>query len=493
VTGPVRALALGLVLAVIPAACSGDDGERADRPVTVQPDEANGFTPHPIVWEDCDRLECATVEVPVDYGAPAGTRSAVYVSRVPATGDRIGPLVFNPGGPGASPSSYLPSLAATLPGAITEHFDLVGIEPRGRAGSGPINCGMDVEDLYRVDPTIDGPADRAALLDISARYTQGCADRVGFERLARVGTVDVARDMDTVRAAMGDGQLSFLGVSYGTAVGQVYGRLIPDRERAMVLDGVLELGHPGLEDARDQAAGFELALDHWVDDCRADRDCPVHDDPLRAVERVLAAAERGDGIASRGADRSAGPGEVNLGLGYGLYSPLLWGRMAEAVADGTDGDGTGLVALADAYLAGTDWDVYFAVNCLDFNWPTDADEVLAAAKAVAETAPHFGEAVVTDYVRCATWPVPAEPLAASPLPGLPPVLVVSTTGDPATPHAAAVRLSEALESAVLLTKDGEGHGAVNDGDPCIDETVATYLVDLRPPAPGTVCRDGKAA
>jgi pimeloyl-ACP methyl ester carboxylesterase len=479
-----------LALLLVVGACSGADGDRADPSptITVQPDAANDFTPEPISWEDCDTLQCATVEVPVDYGDPEGATQSVYVSRVPARGKRIGPLVFNPGGPGASPSEYLPGLALLLPKAVTEHFDLIGIEPRGVAGSGPINCGMPVDELYRPDPTIETPADRDALLTVSKAYTDGCAAKVGVERLAHLGTREAARDMDTVRAAMGDDQLSYLGVSYGTVTGQVYGQLFPARVRAMVLDGVLELGHPGLDDAKAQAEGFELALDHWAGACRDDRDCPAHDDPMGAVEDVLAAAERGDGIPAPGADRPAGPSEVNLGLGSTLYTPLLWPQLDQAIGDALDGDGSRFVALADEYLQGSDYDVYFAVNCLDFAWPTDPDALLAAAKQIGTVAPHFGEALATDYVRCATWPVPPDPLEPSSLPGLPPVLVVSTTGDPATPYEAGVRLSEALESAVLLTNEGEGHGAVTDGITCIDDKVAAYLVELELPAEGTVCR-----
>ncbi|MDQ2650124.1 MAG: alpha/beta hydrolase [Actinomycetota bacterium] len=480
-----RILAAAAAIAVA-TGCGGDDGA-AGRGTTVVPDASDDFTPAAIEWRDCEDLECAVVEVPLDHDDPAGARTSVYVSRVPATGDRIGPLFFNPGGPGASPTSYLPGLAVQFPKAITEHFDLVAVEPRGLPGSGPIDCGMPVEELYRLDPTIDSEADREALLATSAAYTAGCGREVGLDRLSRLGTRTVARDLDVVRAAMGDRQLSFVGVSYGTALGQVYGQLFPDRVRALVLDGVVELGRPGVEDARLQALGFQLALGRWADACRADDACPLRDDPLGAVDDVIAAAEQGDGIRADGAGRRAGPSEVNLALGQGLYSPSAWDQLASAVANAQAGDGTGIVAMADAYLAGSDFDVYFAVTCIDTAWPANAEELLAAATEAGRAAPVFGEAVTSDYVRCSTWPVPADPLEASPLPGMPTVVVVSTTGDPATPYEAGVRLADQLEDAVLLTVDGDGHGAVGNGSPCIDDAISRYLVDGQAPADGLTC------
>lgn len=492
--------ALAVVLLAGTAACRDDRGDEppaaTSTTAVASTDDPAGFVPEPIAWGPCDdrgsrtTTECATVAVPLDHARPDGERRTVQVTRVPATGERIGPLFVNPGGPGGEAAGYARQLSVLLPEAITERFDLVAVEPRGLPGSGPIDCGMAEATLYRPDPTIDSPADRTELLDVSRRYTDGCAARVGLDTLALLGTRDVALDLDVVRAAMGDEQLSYLGASYGTSIGQVYAQLFPARVRAMVLDGVVELGVPGLDAAHDQAAGFEDALQRWAAACRADDACPVGDDPVGAVEDVLAAAERPGGLPAPGADRSAGPSEANLGIGLTLYSPSLWSSLEAALDDALDGDGTALVDLADEYLGVGGFDVYFAVNCLDQAWPTgDPDAVLAAAAEAGRSAPHFGEALVNDYVRCATWPVPPQPLEASALPGTPPILVVSTTGDPATPYEQGVRLARSLADGVLLTYDGEGHGATAGVDACIDDHVARYLVDLDPPADGTTCPD----
>jgi pimeloyl-ACP methyl ester carboxylesterase len=452
---------------------------------TTGPDGA--FTPEPIEWDDCGAVECATLDVPLDHDDPDGDQFELYVVRAPATGDRVGALFINPGGPGASGAEYAELLPYVLPDEITEHFDIVGVDPRGVGGSTPIRCGVPAHELYGADPTFEDDADRAAYLEVSDEYVADCAEGFG-DLLPHVGTTDVAHDMDAVRAAMGDEQLSYLGFSYGTVIGQVYADLYPDRVRAMVLDGVVELGPSGLELAHQQAAGFELALERFVAHCDGGGDCEVDGDTLAAVEEVLAMAEQPGGIPADGADRDAGPGEAIMGISYALYSESLWEQLDAALASALDGDGSGLVELADGYLGIGAFEVYFAVNCLDFAWPTgEPDAFFAQGKATAESAPHFGEAIVNDYVRCADWPAPAVPLEPVTAPGTPPILVISTTGDPATPYEAGVAVAERLESGVLVTNEGDGHTVVGNGKPCIDDLVADYLVDGDVPDDGTRC------
>lgn len=492
-------LAAGALLVTACATESTDDLTlSADEPTTTTtappetttstPDDGGpGFTPEPIRWDDCGGVDCATLEVPLDYDAPEGPTIELYAVRAPATGERLGALFVNPGGPGASGAEIAEILPTLLPSEIGEHFDIVGVDPRGVGGSNPVTCGIDAVELYGVDSSIDSPEDEAALLDVTRRYVEDCAQEYG-DVLPHVGTRDVARDMDSVRAAMGDEQLSFLGFSYGTAIGQVYADLFPDRVRSMVLDGVLALGPTGLELAAEQAAGFETALERFVAYCDGNDDCETAGETLQVVEDVLARAEEPGGIPAPGADRPAGPGEVNLGISYPLYSTTLWRQLDRALADARDGDGSQLVDFADTYLGLSDFSIYFAVNCMDFAWPTgDVDTFLAAAKETALASPHFGEALVNDYIRCVDWPVAPTPLEATTAPGTPPIVVVSTTGDPATPYEAGVLVARTLESGVLVTNEGDGHTVVANGKPCIDDLVAAYLVRGEIPADGTTC------
>jgi hypothetical protein len=252
----------------------------------------------------------------------------------------------------------------------------------------------------------------------------------------------------------------------------------------MVLDGVLELGPTGVELADDQAKGFERALQAFAQACDEDDSCIRSGGAIDAIDRLSAQVEKAPIPAE---PRDLGPGELAIGLALPLYQESLWPDLGQAVDDALDGDGTGLVALADQYLSLGDSDIYFAVNCLDFAWPDTPEKLLADGAAAARSSPHFGEPIVNDYVRCAMWPVPAEPLPAVTAPGAPPILVVSTTNDPATPYEAGVRTAERLESGVLLTHRGEGHTVVGNGDECIDDAVARYIVEGEPPEDGAVC------
>ena len=494
---PVRRLVPLLVAAALgAAACAQEADDPAIDAGTTTSERSTettagdgAFTPEPIEWDDCGAVECATLEVPRDYDEPDGPMIDLYVVRSPATGDREGALFINPGGPGASGAEYAELLPYVLPGEVTEHFDIVGVDPRGVGGSTPIDCGVPAAELYGADPTFEDAADREAYLEISAEYVDDCAEGFG-DLLPHVGTVDVATDMDVVRAAMGDEQLSYLGFSYGTVIGQVYADLFPDRVRSMILDGVVELGPTGLETAHDQAAGFETALGRFVQYCDAAEGCAVAGRTLEAVEEVLALAEEPGGIPSDEedrADRPAGPGEVSLGITYALYSQSLWEQLAVALREALEGDGTGLVELADGYVGLGAFEVYFAVNCLDFEWPDEPDAFFEQAKATAEASPHFGEAIVNDYVRCADWPTPPVPLEPVSAPGTPPILVISTTADPATPYEAGVAVAERLESGVLVTNEGDGHTVVGNGKQCIDDLVAAYLVDGEVPEDGVTC------
>jgi pimeloyl-ACP methyl ester carboxylesterase len=451
-------------------------------------DGSASFTPDPISWKQCGSTECANLEVPLDYSQPDGERIEIYVVRRPASGERKGALFTNPGGPGAGAAEladYLPSL---LPSEIADRFDIIGVDPRGVGRSTPIDCGVDATDLYSVDMSIDSPEDRTALLDISQQYVADCATKYP-DLLPHVGTRDAARDIDSVRAAMGDSQMSYLGFSYGTAIGQVYAGLFPDRVRSMVLDGVVELGPSGLQQADEQAAGFETALDRFVAHCDGAEGCDIAGESLQAVEDVLALAEQPGGIPAPDADRPAGPGEVSLGISYALYAESLWPDLDRALAAARGGDGSDLVALADQYIGFGDFEIYFAVNCMDFAWPRgDPEAFLAAAMAAGQTSPHFGEALVNDYIRCVDWPVAPTPLEPVTAPGTPPILVISTTGDPATPYQGGVNVAHTLANGILITNEGDGHTVVGTGKPCIDDLVAAYLVDDVVPDDGTTCR-----
>ncbi|MGK2928816.1 MAG: alpha/beta hydrolase [Acidimicrobiales bacterium] len=489
----VTVLAIVIAAGLFTSACIERDvaleraGDTLPPPTTTGPlpDSPSSTTTEPVApvaWEDCGSAQCATVAMPIDHDVADGGTIDVFVRRRPATGDRVGALFLNFGGPGTGASSLIDALP--IPDAVTERFDIVGMDPRGVGRSTPLACGVDPATLYAVDPTIDDDADARRLIEISEQYADDCARRHG-DLLTHVGTRDVARDMDRLRAGMGDEQLSYLGFSYGTSIGQAYADQYPDRVRTMVLDGLVDPAPAGIDVAVEQALGFETALANWAAGCTGRSSCRFGGGAIRAAEQVLAGSETG--IDSSAGTRQLGPGEAAVALAYPLYRPSSWSALDRALADALDGDGRRMVDLADAYADLVDFSIYFAVSCLDSSWPRSPATFLERAEAAGERAPRFGEAIVNDYVRCALWPVEAEPLGAITAPGAPPIIVVSTTGDPATPYESGVRVAERLESGVLLTHEGEGHTIVFQGNACVDALVVSYLVDVVVPANGASC------
>lgn len=494
-----RRAAAGAATVVLLAACAAEADialdevpTTADAPPSPDPTSppapdgvgsGSEYDPGPIAWEACGNAECARVPVPLDHDDPDGEMIELAVVRVPARGERQGALFFNPGGPGGEVASLTSMIAWLLPDPVRDSFDVVGIDPRGIGGSAPLGCGLPPQELYAGDGSVDTEEERAALLDVSRRQAEDCA-ATALDLLPHVGSRSVARDMDAVRAGLGDEQLTYIGFSYGTVIGQVYADLFPHRVRAMVLDGLVELGPDGIEQAETQARGFDLAVERFAERCASDPACPAGPDPLALLEEIRARAEEGDGIPAPGASRPAGPAEVLIGTLYSMYSSETWPLLERALAEADGGDGSRFVRLADMYLGLVDFTAFYAVSCLDFAWPEDHEAVFDAV----EDAPgRFGAEIVSDGVRCTEWPVPPQPLEAVRAPGTPPILVISTTGDPATPHESAVAVADRLESAVLLTYEGDGHTVALDGDPCISPILVRYLVEVVPPEPGTSC------
>lgn len=463
------------------ASGSDDDRDAGDSAASDGEIDAGEAT---LDWSDCATAECAELDVPLDYDDPSGDTIQVSVLRVPAGNedDRIGALFVNPGGPGGTATDFAVTMAAILPPEITDRFDIVGVDPRG-LGASDISCDGDLRELYGVDYSIDSPDDTTELLDVSESYIDGCEQNAG-DMLGHLSTENVARDIDAVRAAMRDEQLNYLGFSYGTAIGQMLAEVAPDRVRAMVLDGIVDLGPSGIESATDQAAGFETALQAFADDCDADSSCPIAPDAVGAIEQLQEQVEQAP-IAGGG--RELGPGQLSTALAMPLYSESLWPDLADAVDAALDGDASAMLDLEDQYLGLADFDLYFAVNCLDWAWPDDPQALLDAGAAAAAESPHFGEPIVNDYVRCTMWPAEGEPMPAVTAPDAPPILVVSTTNDPATPYEAGVRTADRLASGVLLTYEGDGHTVVSSGVPCVDDIATAYLVDLDVPDDGTTC------
>lgn len=456
-------------------------------------------------------LQCARLTVPLRYDEPAGPTITLAVVRAPATdsASRIGSLMFNPGGPGASGVDIVAQLVAfgvTSVKDLNRSFDLVGFDPRGVGASDPaIRCRTDAERDADRATTLRSrtPEEIAAANAFAQEFAQGCASLsssssvTGDEFLPQVGTVNVARDLDVLRAAVGDQRLNYVGFSYGTAIGTQYAALFPANVRAMILDGAVDPNADAVGDSLGQAEGFQKAFDAFATWCARRPDCVLGSDPAQstAVFQQLVRPLL-DTPAKLSDGRVLTFDDATTGVAAALYSEALWPSLASALLDLSRGKGDALMALADSYdgrdasgkYVGT-LDAFAVIRCADSGDTADSfDE--ADAQKIAAAAPFFdsGDPVVVGDDPCKYLPPSESKLAPlGDLTGLPTTVVISTTGDPATPYESGVDLAKALDSR-LVTVNGNSHTAfLNTGNSCVDQLGTRYLVSLQLPEPDTTC------
>jgi len=463
------------------------------------PSDLTDFYQQRVKWSACGDAECATVQVPLDYADPAGRTIDLAVVRVPANGTSIGSLFVNPGGPGGSAVDYAKAADYIVSTEVRDHYDVVGIDPRGVGASDPVECLTDAEqdELAGVDSTPDSPDEEQAIVDASKLPAIGCArDSSGLYRY--VGTVNAARDMDIVRAVVGDDVLNYLGKSYGTSLGAVYADEFPDRVGRMVLDGVLPPGLGMAEVTYEQAKSFEDAFVHFADDCATHDNCPFTGSGPQVAKQLRAYLQGLDAKPIPGDSRKLDEALATYAVLMYLYFPAsdypdLRSALRSAVKDG---DGKPLLELLDNRLSRTpdgryldnSTDAFYAVMCADRTGNIPLDEVKAKAKEWGAELPTFGEGLAWGLLGCNDWaqPVP-DPITNVRAAGSPPILLVSTTHDPATPHVWGELMAKQLANARLITRDGYGHTAYLEGSDCIDRAVDDFLLAGTLPAEGKVC------
>ena len=444
-------------------------------------------------------VECAYLEVPVDYDEPDGETAQIAMSRVETNGDKVGSLLFNPGGPG-QPGLWMPGNFARSP--LAESFDLVGFDPRGVGASTPeVRCLTDAEtDAERLDLDIDMSPEGIAQTEKEEKdFIDKCVDRVGKDVLEHTGTREVVRDMDVMRAVLGDEKLSYVGFSYGTRIGAAYAEEFPDKVRALVLDGAVDASQDPNEELVEQYEGFQKAFDEFAADCATKSDCPLGTDPRQAVPAFRALVEPlVTTPAPAGGDRVLSYGDAHTGVVQALYSPQFWPDLEAGLQELKQGKGDTLLALADLYEGRAEDgtyqntnDSFLAIRCVDDPRITDRAVAGQTEAKVREVAPFLddgrgtGQAPLDD---CAFWPVPNSSMPHEiSVDGLPKIVVVSTTQDPATPYQAGVDLARQLDGS-LITFDGTQHTVALTGESdCVDDAVIAYLKDLTVPAEGLRC------
>ncbi|MFJ5775070.1 alpha/beta hydrolase [Streptomyces sp. NPDC093094] len=460
-------------------------------------------------WRGCGvpGFECATLKAPLDYAKPSRGDVRLAVARKKATGPgkRLGSLMVNPGGPGGSAIGYLQAYAGIgYPAEVRARYDMVAMDPRGVARSEPVECldGRQMDRYTQTDVTPDDSKEVDTLVRAYKKFAEGCG--ADAPRLLRhLSTVEAARDMDILRAVLGDRKLTYVGASYGTFLGATYAGLFPERAGRLVLDGAMDPSLPARRLNLDQTAGFDTAFRAFAEDCVRQPDCPLGGPgttPDQAGRRLKAFFGKLDARPIPAGDpdgRRLGESLATTGVIAAMYDESTWEQLREVLASAMkENDGAGLLMLSDSYYerdADGDYSNLMyanaAVNCLDLPPAFDRpDQVRASLPAFEKASPVFGEGLAWASLNCAYWPVAptGEPHRIE-AKGAAPIVVVGTTRDPATPYRWAQALSRQLSSGRLLTYEGDGHTAYGRGSACIDSAINAYLLRGTPPVDGKRC------
>jgi pimeloyl-ACP methyl ester carboxylesterase len=452
-------------------------------------------------WSDCGGNQCAALKVPLDYAHPEAKAIQLAVLRVPASdqGARQGAIVVNPGGPGGSGVQYAAAGALQFGRVLTSSYDIVGFDPRGVGQSTPLECigTQQLDDLVEFDPDPDTAAERRQLDRMLHGFGEGCLEHSGA--LARhMSTVEAAKDMDILRAALGEQKLDYLGASYGTFLGATYADLFPQRVDKMVLDGALDPALSNEQLSLQQAHGFETALRAYIKDCVDQGGCYLGDSVdagAKRIQQFYAQLEKKP-LPTGDPDRPLTAGLGMIGTWLPLYVKSFWPQLTVAMRSAMEqGDGRGLLKLADLYLSRGDdsytdnsMEVLYAVNCLDHDDYIPSSKVPSHFAEFEKASPTFGRAFAFGLSTCSTWPIRSgNTTHALHAKGAPPILVIGTTRDPATPLEWAKALADQLDSGVLIVRDGDGHTGFNQGNSCVDGAVEGYFTQGKVPQDGLRC------
>ncbi|MBU4336353.1 MAG: alpha/beta hydrolase [Actinobacteria bacterium] len=491
-----------LALTLLAAGCTTAKNQSTVPTSTVQTApsaDLQTFYDQTLDWTSCDNgLQCADFTVPLDYADPSGATITIAVARSRAS-DPQASMVINPGGPGSSGIDLISSMESEVGSDVRRTLDIVGFDPRGVGQSTAVSCVSDakLDEILAFD--VDGAteAGRAAAEALFTQLGEGCLKRTG-DLLGHVDTISSAKDMDVLRAVLGDETLTYLGFSYGTDLGATYAALFPARVGRLVLDGALDPTLTATELATGQAEGFENALRAYVTDCLTSSSCPLSGSVDEAMAQIGTLLDKARAHPMEtGTDRALTGSLAFTGVALPLYAQSYWPALTDALTLALDQqDGSGLLQLSDIYSdRGSDGAystnsmvAFWSINCADSRDDADPDAMEAQAQEIKAVAPTVWKFFAYGALLCENWPTPAvDPLPSYAAAGAAPILVVGTTNDPATPYSWAQKLAETLDSGVLLTREGEGHTAYSSGNACIVKAVDAFLVDGTVPAEGTTC------
>nr|WP_300150823.1 alpha/beta hydrolase [Propionicimonas sp.] len=452
-------------------------------------DDLTAYLAQQPTWRDCgEGTECAEVLAPLDYADPSARAVTLALRRSPATkSPRLGSLFINPGGPGASGKALVESFENTG----LEQYDIVGWDPRGTGDSTPVTCygATETDAFNRVDTSPDDESERSAMIQAAYAFGKSCWEHSGV-LLEHISTIETVRDLDLLRQLLGDARLNYLGYSYGTQIGATYAELFGQHTGRLVLDAAVDITD---NDEVIQAMGFDLALGNFAAWCAKQR-CALGDSRQQVLDAVTGLFDQLDATPAPAGQRTLTQSLAITGVAAMLYGGTsAWSTLVAMIEAARKGNGAGLLLAADALNDrdekgnyGSMFYAFPAISCLD----TDEDKGVIDADRVwtqdQQKAPIFGTYFGPQY-NCALWPVRPAPHVDVHGTDAKPLLVIGGTGDNATPYQQAVDMAAQLSSAVLVTREGEGHGSYGHGSPCIDRIVVNYLVKGDLPKDGVRC------
>ena len=458
------------------------------------------FYQQDLAWSDCGDNQCAKLTVPIDYSHPEGGAFQLFVLKVPAKDPsaRIGSLVVNPGGPGGSGVFY--AAGAHFTDQVRAAYDVVGFDPRGVGASAPVKCLSDreLDSFLGADPTPDNKTQEQKVADSAKAFADKCKAN-GGPLLGHVSTIEAAKDMDILRAALVEPRLNYLGKSYGTFLGATYADLFPGKVGRFVLDGVIDPNLTSSQVNQGQAVGFETATRAYVTDCVNKGNCPLGSSVDSGMASLRGFLKQMDTNPLPVADpyvKRLTEGWASLGVAGPMYDPQQWPALTDALREAFAGRGTSLMKLADNYAERTSGGAYlgnlmqvmYAVNCLDRSDVKTLTHYESESRSLTAEAPTWGPFLAWSTVPCGYWPVPAnnapKKITAA---GSGPIVVVGTTRDPATPYMWAQGLAAELQNGHLITYNGDGHTAYMRSNSCVNDAVDAYLVKGVVPPPGLKC------
>lgn len=497
-----RTLALSVLLAG-PVAIAGTGTAKAWAHAGI----VGHTAPPAVTWTACPghkSFRCARIPVPIDYAKPSLGTIRLAVVMLPATGkEPLGDVFTNPGGPGGSGVDFLEQNSTAFPASLRAEFNLVSWDPRGVERSDPVRCvsANGVRELTQADPQPSTPAQIAQVVRETRKFVAGCVAHTSRLLLENVGTRTTIEDLDSLRADLGQAKLDYLGFSYGTFIGELYAEKYPTHIRAMVLDGALDPALSLTAGDRQQALGFEDDLHAFFRWCNSNKTCHklLPRGARASYEKLFSFFDAGGVMQADfkklyGGTQPVTLGVAELGVIAALYSNQVWPYLGQALNEGLDQNGDMLAELAYSYEGlqtngkfTNEEEANVAINCVDSPSPRQLLFYEKLAKKLAKVAPDFGAAEAWGSMTCAYWPVAARgaprPIHA---PGTPKILVVGSTGDPATPYAWAKAIASQLDNAVLLTRTGTGHTGYFSSS-CIRGYVDRYLETVAVPPSGTIC------